>query len=260
MPTGKAFKKPASRLFDRRSRHLTTKALNISLPLELTPSASWCAGISSNADISNDSEYSFGGQMSKSVPMTPFTTATSDFSHSDEMPLPLAIVPSCSLPYFVKEDVDSSSVPLSSSSDIVTRKDRSPQKKKIFRLSSDDVWHTILFNGGKSWDQIPRYIDKLDLEFLPPEMRTYQFPNIALAGAMSPLFSFRRLRSLRLTRMTQSFQEQIWQVVWMNPELRDLELGMVLRPCFRRSFSACSRSIRQSWAPTIKDKPSNVYR
>ncbi|EEH04667.1 conserved hypothetical protein [Histoplasma capsulatum G186AR] len=56
--------------------------------------------------------------------------------------------------------------------------------------------------------------------------------------AMGPLCSFRKLRFLRLTGMSQSYQKYIWQVAWLNPGLETLELEMMLEPCIRRAFSS----------------------
>ncbi|KKZ63044.1 hypothetical protein EMCG_02614 [[Emmonsia] crescens] len=54
---------------------------------------------------------------------------------------------------------------------------------------------------------------------------------------MAPLCNFRNLRFLRLTGMSQSYQMYIWQAVWLNPGLEELELEMALEPCIRRAFS-----------------------
>ncbi|OAX77859.1 hypothetical protein ACJ72_07836 [Emergomyces africanus] len=61
--------------------------------------------------------------------------------------------------------------------------------------------------------------------------------DILALEAMAPLCNFRNLRLLRLTGMSQSYQKYIWQTVWLNPGLEELELEMTLEPCIRRAFS-----------------------
>ena len=47
---------------------------------------------------------------------------------------------------------------------------------------------------------------------------------------LRPMTEFRKLRVLHLTGMLDSYQKYIWQTCWLNPELEDLTLEMVLEP------------------------------
>ena len=62
----------------------------------------------------------------------------------------------------------------------------------------------------------------LDLDLFRPEGAVNVFPPQDLA----PLCLFRDLRSLKITGMMQSYQWNIWLVVWLNPQLTDLTLEM----------------------------------
>jgi hypothetical protein len=50
-----------------------------------------------------------------------------------------------------------------------------------------------------------------------------------------PLCEFRRLRSLRLGEMLQSYQTCIWRTCWLNPGLEELVLEMALEPTMNES-------------------------
>ena len=49
-------------------------------------------------------------------------------------------------------------------------------------------------------------------------------------GGLEPLGEFRKLRSLRIGGMLQSYQRHVWRVCWVNPGLEDLNLEMALSP------------------------------
>ncbi|KAI9870365.1 MAG: hypothetical protein M1830_004337, partial [Pleopsidium flavum] len=63
---------------------------------------------------------------------------------------------------------------------------------------------------------------------------------------LEPICNFRRLRSLKITGMMQSYQKYIWQAAWLCPNLKELALEMALEPCIRSDHD-------KDW-PTIKGK------
>jgi hypothetical protein len=65
--------------------------------------------------------------------------------------------------------------------------------------------------------------------------------NIFPLQGLLPLCEFRKLRSLRLGGMLQSYQTYIWQTCWLNPGLEELVLEMALQPTMKDSY--------QSWTP-----------
>ena len=63
----------------------------------------------------------------------------------------------------------------------------------------------------------------LVIDLLRPEGQTEIFP----LEDLSPLCLYRQLRTLKIVGMMQSYQWYIWLVVWLNPELVELDLEMV---------------------------------
>ncbi|KAL4950615.1 hypothetical protein BDW69DRAFT_202007 [Aspergillus filifer] len=61
-------------------------------------------------------------------------------------------------------------------------------------------------------------------------------PSLFPVSDMTPLCTFRNLRSLKITGMMQSYQSYIFQAAWLNPNLEELELGMALPPRLRRAY------------------------
>ncbi|KAL4792258.1 hypothetical protein BDV19DRAFT_392259 [Aspergillus venezuelensis] len=61
-------------------------------------------------------------------------------------------------------------------------------------------------------------------------------PSLFPLSDMTPLCTFRNLRSLKITGMMQSYQSYIFQAAWLNPNLEELELGMALPPRLRRAY------------------------
>ncbi|KAL4945285.1 hypothetical protein BDV06DRAFT_209535 [Aspergillus oleicola] len=61
-------------------------------------------------------------------------------------------------------------------------------------------------------------------------------PTLFPPPGMTPLCTFRNLRSLKITGMMQSYQSYIFQAAWLNPNLEELELGMALPPRLRRAY------------------------
>ncbi|MCJ1456950.1 hypothetical protein MMC28_007316 [Mycoblastus sanguinarius] len=61
----------------------------------------------------------------------------------------------------------------------------------------------------------------LELDLFQPEV-----DGLLPIQDLSPLCLYRHLRTLKIFGMMQSYQSYIWLVVWLNPELRELELEM----------------------------------
>lgn len=77
---------------------------------------------------------------------------------------------------------------------------------------------------------------------------------------LAPLCSFRGLRVLKLTGMMQSYQKYIWQTAWLNVDLEELDLEMVLEPCIRRNFDGDWPFIKGDWQPRMMgEDPPPVY-
>lgn len=64
---------------------------------------------------------------------------------------------------------------------------------------------------------------------------------------LRPLCEFRNLRVLKITGMMQSYQKYIWQAAWLNMNLEELELGMMLEPCLRKNFAGDWPCIKGGW-------------
>ncbi|CAF9936067.1 hypothetical protein IMSHALPRED_010449 [Imshaugia aleurites] len=62
----------------------------------------------------------------------------------------------------------------------------------------------------------------LEIDLFRPESERSVFP----LQDLSPLCLYRELRTLKIIGMMQSYQSYIWLVVWLNPQLTDLTLGM----------------------------------
>ncbi len=66
---------------------------------------------------------------------------------------------------------------------------------------------------------------EIDL-FRPNDISATIFPPTDL----SPLSLYRQLRTLKITGMKESYQQAIWEVVWLNPGLVELTLEMANEP------------------------------
>ena len=64
---------------------------------------------------------------------------------------------------------------------------------------------------------------------------------------LRPLCDFRRLRSLQLNGMMESYQKYIWQTCWLNPGLEDLTLEMALEPSIKRPYKNQWPAIEGAW-------------
>lgn len=77
---------------------------------------------------------------------------------------------------------------------------------------------------------------------------------------LEPLCQFRNLRSLKLVGMMQSYQPYIWQAVWLNVNLIELELGMALEPeILSRTRYAQWNLIQEGWTMDQKNTGEPVY-
>lgn len=64
---------------------------------------------------------------------------------------------------------------------------------------------------------------------------------------MKPLLNFRNLRSLHITCMVKSYQPYIWQAVWLNPYLEELELEMATGPQLHDQSPETWKAIDEDW-------------
>ncbi|KAJ5893146.1 hypothetical protein N7504_009837 [Penicillium tannophilum] len=106
------------------------------------------------------------------------------------------------------------------------------------------------FCGGSKWSVIPRNRERLGLDLFRP----YTFDRdkdveMRAQSELKPLCEFRKLRSLKIKGMMQSYQNSIWRAVWLNPELDELELEMVLEPeIVNRILQDEWKDIKDGWA------------
>ncbi|KAL2001418.1 hypothetical protein VTN02DRAFT_1799 [Thermoascus thermophilus] len=125
----------------------------------------------------------------------------------------------------------------------------------------------LYFRGGASWEYIERGLDTLCLDLFWPIREDSQQEEEEDAENdmldiedLAPLCSFRRLRVLKLTGMMQSYQKYIWQTAWLNVDLEELDLEMVLEPCIRRNFEGDWPFIKGDWQPRMMEgDPPPVY-
>lgn len=106
------------------------------------------------------------------------------------------------------------------------------------------------FCGGSNWSIILRNRERLGLDLFRP----YNFDRDEDAGTrthseLKPLCEFRNLRSLKIMGMMQSYQSSIWRAVWLNLELEELELGMILEPeIVNQILQGEWKNIKEGWA------------
>lgn len=111
------------------------------------------------------------------------------------------------------------------------------------------------FRGGASWKCLETDAERLGLDLFWPVNTSHDIDydeedcanDMLDVEELMPLCAFRNLRVLKITGMTQSYQKYIWQAVWLNVNLEELELGMVLEPCVRRGFSGDWPFIKGGW-------------
>ncbi|KAG5207270.1 hypothetical protein GTR04_0882 [Trichophyton interdigitale] len=122
----------------------------------------------------------------------------------------------------------------------------------------------ISFRGGSAWQALDLKRGVLALDLFWPTKKNSPFdnpfrPDIMPVKELASLCNFRNLRKLKLTGMSQSYQKYIWQTVWLNPALEELELEMALEPCIRRTFNADWPSIKGDWSYRTADEMPGVY-
>jgi len=108
--------------------------------------------------------------------------------------------------------------------------------------------------GGASWLTLPRDKARLGLDLFWPEEITFDLVE------MEPLCQFRNLRSLKIVGMMQSYQPYIWQAAWLNLDLDELELGMVLKPEITSvAHGGQWKLIQEGWKMDEKTTAEPVY-
>ena len=90
-----------------------------------------------------------------------------------------------------------------------------------YRISKEDRFPPVPFSKVLLI-QMDHNKHHLEIDLLRPEGETKIFP----PQDLSPLCLYRKLRTLKITGMMQSYQWYIWLVVWLNPQLTDLTLEM----------------------------------
>ena len=94
-----------------------------------------------------------------------------------------------------------------------------------------------------------RYMDRdisiLEYDCFRPATRSER--HYLRVRELEPLVEFRNLTSLKLYGMQRSYQQAIWMCVWVNPNLEELELEMVLEPGLKRGYDEKWPSIVPGW-------------
>lgn len=105
------------------------------------------------------------------------------------------------------------------------------------------------FRGGAVWSCISRNRRELGLDtfWATDERPAPEGETILPIESLAPLCEFRNLRVLKLTGMVQSYQKYIWQAAWLNTELEELEVEMILPPRLRRGFMGKWPYIKGGW-------------
>jgi hypothetical protein len=62
-----------------------------------------------------------------------------------------------------------------------------------------------------------------------------------------PLRRLTALKSLTIVGMTQSYQKQIWEALWLIPSIKHLDLRMITEPALRRDRDENWEFIKGSW-------------
>lgn len=116
------------------------------------------------------------------------------------------------------------------------------------------------FHGGESWKLLMKSKKSLGLDLFWPVQEDQEEPECLSLNELMPLCHFRCLRSLKLTGMMQSYQTYIWQVAWLNMNLDELELGMVLEPeILSDTHLAKWRLIQDGWKINGENCQQPVY-
>lgn len=120
----------------------------------------------------------------------------------------------------------------------------------------------LAFRGGAAWDLIPRNRASLGLDLFWPFVDDNENDNMNCLSIneLEPLCQFRGLRSLKLVGMMKSYQSCIWKAVWLNLNLAELELGMVLEPeVLSRTRYAQWALIEEGWIMHERTTVDPVY-
>jgi hypothetical protein len=74
-----------------------------------------------------------------------------------------------------------------------------------------------------------------------------------------PLRTLTALRSLTLVGMTESYQKQIWEALWLIPSMKHLDLRMAAEPAVRRDRDEKWEYIEGSWKIRKLDEVALTY-
>ena len=107
----------------------------------------------------------------------------------------------------------------------------------MLSLTDPSNGRPILTFRPSLWKHLDTNRDRLSINlFWPKKLSDLQDEdyddeaNMLPYESLTPLLTFRSLRSLTLGGMERSYQRLIWQTVFLNPGLRDLTLEMALEP------------------------------
>ncbi|KAJ5895650.1 hypothetical protein N7495_007341 [Penicillium taxi] len=112
------------------------------------------------------------------------------------------------------------------------------------------------FHDVSYWDGLSRKKHTLGIDlFWPNTKHDVEFNCLKLED-LKPLCEFRNLRSLKITGMLQSYQTYIWQAVWLNLHLEELELSMILEPAI---IAMRGQLIQDDWEIDRRQNNIPVY-
>jgi hypothetical protein len=132
------------------------------------------------------------------------------------------------------------------------------------RFEIGDSQNPIIHFRPQLWRHLEPTSDTLNLDLFWPQRLydleeeedndTFQLEkNIFPLQGLLPLCEFRRLRSLRLGGMLQSYQPYIWRTCWLNPGLEEVVLEMALEPAINESYRSLITINGQWRRKTISD-------
>jgi len=105
----------------------------------------------------------------------------------------------------------------------------------------------ILFTK-ELWSTLDNNLQHLHLDLFWPNVEAEpRDGDVFPLEDLEPICNFRRLRSLKLTGMMQSYQKYIWQTAWLCPNLKELALEMALEPCIRSDHDKDWPTIKGMW-------------
>lgn len=115
----------------------------------------------------------------------------------------------------------------------------------------------MYFRGGAEWIRLDHETMHLALDLFRPIGQDND--GILDIEELRPICTFRNLRILKVTGMMQSYQKYIWQTAWLNQNLEELELEMVLEPCLRKSLAGLWPFIKGGWRLRETQYDNPVY-